>query len=111
MVGATKDQYDKLLDGVKKAKITAWWDRAVDIIPLTSGKGRGIKKILEYYDIKEDEAMAFGDGRIDIGMLKIVGHGVAMANAASDVKDCADDICGDVADYGIYHYLTSKGII
>ena len=55
--------------------------------------------------------MAFGDGRNDIEMLKIVGHGVAMANAASDVKACADDICGDVADDGIYHYLTSKGII
>ena len=111
MVGATKDQYDKLLDGVKKAKITAWWDRAVDIIPVTSGKGRGIKMILEHYDIKEDEAMAFGDGRNDIEMLKIVGHGVAMANATSDVKACADDICGDAADDGIYHYLTSKGII
>ena len=67
--------------------------------------------ILEHYDIKEDEAMDFGDGRNDIEMLKIVGHGVAMANAASDVKACADDICGDVADDGIYHYLTSKGII
>ena len=55
--------------------------------------------------------MAFGDGRNDIEMLKIVGHGTAMANATSGVKACADDICGDAADDGIYHCLTSKGII
>ena len=111
MMGLTKDQYTDLLEGVKNARITAWWDRAVDIIPTNSGKGRGIKKMLAYYGFKKEEAMAFGDGRNDIEMLEAVGHGIAMANATDDVKAIADDICGDVADDGVYHYLKDKGII
>lgn len=51
------------MQGVREARITAWWDRAVDIIPKTGGKGAAIGKILEYYHFAKEEAMAFGDSR------------------------------------------------
>ena len=34
-----------------------------------------------------------------------------MGNATEDVKEMADDICGDVAEDGIYHYCKAHGLI
>lgn len=111
MLGCQEADYPAILDGVSGAKITAWWDRAVDIIPASGGKGIGIRKILKYYHLERGEAMAFGDGNNDIEMLEAVGNGVAMKNASSQLKAIANDICGHVAQDGIFHYLTYQGII
>ena len=39
-----KKYYDKVLSGTNSTKITAWWDRAVDIIPKNDGKGQEVGK-------------------------------------------------------------------
>lgn len=111
MSGGRKEEYDALLRDVHGAKITAWWDRAVDIIPAEGGKGVGVQKILEYFGFGREQAMAFGDGNNDIEMIETVGHGVAMENASKELKAVADDICGHVADDGIYHYCLANGLI
>jgi len=104
MAGVTKEEYDDVLKNTKHCKITAWWDRAVDIIPIDGGKGKAIEKILEHYGFSKDEAIGFGDGRNDIEMLKTVGLGIAMGNASDEVKSYADDVCESVDDDGIYKY-------
>lgn len=111
LMGARKDEYEAILKGVREARITAWWDRAVDIIPLTGGKGRAIDGILAYYHFAREESMAFGDGNNDIEMLKAVGRGVAMENASADLKAVANEICGHVADDGVYSYCKKCGLI
>lgn len=111
MMGGRKDEYDDILKDVENARITAWWNRAVDIIPANGGKGKGIEAILEYYGIDRSESMAFGDGGNDIEMLQTVGTGVAMGNALDHVKEVADEICGTSADDGIYHYCLENGLI
>lgn len=104
MMGCYKEEYAHMMNGVENAKIAAWWDRAVDIIPGTSGKGKGIQKILEFYHLSKEEAIAFGDSNNDIEMLQAVGQGVAMENGSDELKQIADDICGHVKEDGIYHY-------
>ena len=111
MLGCREYEYPAILNGVSGAKITAWWDRAVDIIPADGGKGIGIQKILEHYHLTKTEALAFGDGNNDIEMLQAVGTGVAMENASVQLKAIADDICGHVAEDGIYHYCIQHGLI
>lgn len=111
MMGCRMKDYPAILDGVRAAKIAAWWDRAVDIIPVTSGKGIGIQKILDFFHIDRSESMAFGDGNNDIEMLEAAGHGVAMGNGSEEVKAAADEVCGACADDGIYHYCIEKGLI
>lgn len=111
MLGCTKEEYPALMKDVQGAKITAWWERAVDVIPASSGKGAGIAKILEYYHLDPSQAMAFGDGNNDIEMLQAVGTGVAMENASQQLKAAADDFCGHVAEDGIYHYCLKHGLI
>ena len=111
MLACREEEYADMLKDVKGARITAWWDKAVDIIPSNGGKGIGIEKMLEYYGFDRLEALAFGDGSNDIEMLQTVGTGVAMGNAKDNVKAIADEVCGDVADDGIYHYCVEKGVI
>lgn len=111
MLGCTMEERPKLLKDVKHAKITAWWDRAVDVIPANGGKGVGVEAMLQYYGFDKSEAMAFGDGDNDIEMLEAVGHGIAMANGSDNVKAIANDICGDVAEDGIYHYCKMHNLI
>ena len=83
----------------------------MDIIPADGGKGIGIQRILEHYHLTKAEALAFGDGNNDIEMLQAVGTGVAMENASVQLKAIADDICGHVAEDGIYHYCIRHGLI
>lgn len=111
MMGCYENEYASVLNSVKGAKITAWWSRAVDIIPANGGKGMGIEKVLAYYHLTKEQAIAFGDGTNDIEMLQAVGIGVAMGNATDNVKAAADDLCGNVADDGIYYYCKDHHIL
>lgn len=111
MLGCREYEYPAILKGVSGARITAWWDRAVDIIPADGGKGVGIQRILEHYQLTKADALAFGDGNNDIEMLQAVGTGVAMENASVQLKAIADDICAHVAEDGIYHYCIRHGLI
>lgn len=111
MLGCRKVDRPLLLRGTVNAKIAAWWDRAVDVIPADGGKGEGIRQILSYYHLDRSAALAFGDGDNDIEMLQAVGHGVAMGNASEGLKAAADDICGHVAEDGVYHYCLAHGLL
>ncbi len=111
MVGGRENEYAALMQDVQHAKIAAWWDRAMDIIPADGGKGKGIEKMLEYYGLDKSEAIAFGDGNNDIEMLAAVGTGVAMANGSEKLKAIATTVCGSCAEDGVYHYCVEQGLI
>lgn len=111
MLGCRKADYPLLLRETRRARITAWWDRAVDIIPADGGKGEGVRQILSFYHLDRSEALAFGDGDNDIEMLQAVGHGVAMGNASERLKAAADDICGDVTEDGVCRYCLAHGLL
>ena len=83
----------------------------MDIIPSSGGKGAGIRKVLAYYGLTPEDAMAFGDGNNDIEMFQAVGHSVAMGNASADLKAIASEVCGTCAEDGIYHYCQENGLI
>ena len=111
MLGCESSEYEEILRGTKGTSVTAWWDRAADLIPSESGKGRAVQSILGYYGFSKKEAIAFGDGRNDIEMLGAVGRGIAMGNAGEEVKSIADETCKNVEDDGIYYYCVENGLI
>ena len=100
-----------ILQGTHNTQITAWWDKAVDIIPINCGKGNAVNAILDYYGFSKDEAIAFGDGENDVEMLEAVGTGIAMGNAKDEVKAKADFACQSVENDGIYHYCLDNNLI
>ena len=75
MCSCQKDEHSQILSGAPHSQITAWWDKAADIIPLNSGKGNAVAAVLRHYGFSKDEAIAFGDGHNDIEMLEAVRHG------------------------------------
>lgn len=111
MCGCVREEYDSVLKGVKGAEITAWWPRAVDIIPKGSGKNIGVEKILSFFHLSRDQAIAFGDGGNDIPMLKSVGMGVAMGNSTDEVRNAASYVCPSVKEEGITQFFRELNIL
>lgn len=105
MVSCRKSDYDALMQNVDDAKITAWWDRAVDIIPASGSKGVAIKRMLDYYQIPASKAIAFGDGGNDIDMLEFAKYSYAMANGMDKVKKHAKYIAPANTENGVFKVL------
>ncbi|PKA63402.1 hypothetical protein AXF42_Ash005297 [Apostasia shenzhenica] len=64
----------------------------LEIVPLGTSKGSGIRLLLDHLGVSENEVMAIGDGENDIEMLKLASLGVALANGSDKVKAVADVI-------------------
>ena len=111
MVGGREPERPHMVENTDNAKIAAWWDRAVDIVPADGGKGCGVHSVLEYFDLKPSEAMAFGDGNNDLEMFQTVDYCVAMGNGSEDLKKIAWATCGNCEDDGIYHFCKENKLI
>ena len=90
---------------------TRWTSLFTDVIPVGGGKHVGMERIAEWYGLRRDEIMAFGDGENDISMLHYAGTGVAMGNADNEVKEAADFVTTGVDDEGIPNALRHFGLI
>jgi Cof subfamily protein (haloacid dehalogenase superfamily) len=64
-------------------------------------KGNALQSAMASIGIAPEECIAFGDAENDISMLKYAGIGVAMGNAAPEVKAAADEITMDNDHDGI----------
>ena len=53
-------------------------------------KGIGIKELIKYLGIKNEQTIGFGDGVNDYAMFRECGIGVAMGNAGEQLKKVAD---------------------
>jgi HAD superfamily phosphoserine phosphatase-like hydrolase len=58
-------------------------------------KSRILNQLCEELDINEEEVIAVGDGKIDIGMIKKAGLGIAI-NALEEVQRNADIVTNDL---------------
>ena len=74
-------------------------------MPKIGGKDTGIQKTLDYYGLKKEETMAFGDAFNDIPMFKETGISVAMGNAKPEVKQIGDHVTDDIDQDGLYQAL------
>lgn len=102
---------DALAAELTVSRILRWHELAIDITPIGGDKAVGVAAYLKASDIDPAEAMAFGDGINDIGMLQYVGTGVAMGNANDRVKAAADYVTDDVDADGIEKALRHFGLI
>ncbi|MCM1088432.1 MAG: Cof-type HAD-IIB family hydrolase [Muribaculaceae bacterium] len=57
-----------------------------------AGKGSAVRYLCDYFQIPLSDAYAAGDAENDISMLEAAGCGIAMQNAAPNVKKAADVI-------------------
>jgi len=101
----------ELFKKLPHCKWSRWHSKGIDIFSKSGGKMTGIKKLLEHFEIRQEETMAFGDGDNDAEMLKYVNIGVAMGNAVEKTKAAADYITSAQDKHGISKALQYFGLI
>lgn len=70
-------------------------------------KAHGLKRVIDNFNLKSEDIIAFGDEHNDVDMLKFAGWGVAMANGTDQVKSVANDITEKPnTEDGMADYLT-----
>ena len=82
-------------------RLPRWHPYFTDIVAHDNSKAHGMEVICQHFGIQQEETIAFGDGANDIEMLEWAGIGVAMGNAADEVKKHADRVTTDVDNEGI----------
>ncbi|MFN8449005.1 MAG: HAD family hydrolase [Anaerolineae bacterium] len=62
----------------------------LELLPPGASKGWALRQLLKIIKVDAAHVMAVGDAENDIEMIQLAGVGVAMGQAAQDVKDAAD---------------------
>lgn len=107
-----RETEEKTLLPLLRHSVTArWHPEFTDIDPENISKAEGISRVIERYGIRREEVMAFGDGGNDIEMIEYAGIGVAMGNAASDVRSHADYVTSTVDEDGIVNAVRHFGLL
>lgn len=88
-----------------------WHPAFTDITSRKADKGIGLEKMAAFLNLDISCTMAFGDGGNDVAILRRAGIGVAMGNAADEVKGNADYTTTSVDDGGIRNALLHFGVI
>lgn len=93
-VAERRAELQECLEGV--GYITQARSDVLEVLPLGSGKGKGIRLLLQHFGMRREFAMAIGDGENDLQMIQEAGLGVAVANAVPELLIAADEVvCGN----------------
>jgi len=109
------DAFDEslFLPHLKKCKTARWDEYAVYIMPKDCDKSKGARAVMRHFGYSLKQALCIGDDCNDMEMIKNAGAGVAMGNAAPEVKKCAGFITDSVDNDGFakamlhYHLIDS----
>ena len=104
---AEKQGYRALFSRVDGAKVTLSGGHWCDVSALDAHKGTAIKKIQEFFQIKREESLAFGDQMNDVEMLRACAHTAAPKNAYPLVKAQAEKIIPANTDGGVVKALAA----
>ena len=110
MVMGSPVEIDLLINSISlesRNKITIYRSKEtfLEISPAQSSKAKACSLLLDYLNLKPEQAVAFGDNFNDMEMLRIVGTGVAMGNASEEVKRHADKIAPPNTEDGVAFVL------
>lgn len=82
----------------------------LELVPKGIDKAQSLLRLLSKIDLTPADLMAFGDGYNDLSMLKLAGVGVAMANAAPEVRADADYVTLSNEEDGVAAALLHFGM-
>jgi Cof subfamily protein (haloacid dehalogenase superfamily) len=68
-------------------------------------KASGLATVAQRHGVEHTAIIAFGDMPNDVPMLRLAGHGVAMANGHAEAQAAADEITGRNSDDGVAQVL------
>lgn len=73
----------------------------LELVPKGIDKARSLLRLLAMLNLTPHDMIAFGDGYNDLSMLRLAGMGVAMENAAPEVRAEADYVTASNEDDGV----------
>jgi len=73
----------------------------LELLSPMSGKWSALEAVAAEADVAPEEIIAVGDDTNDIEMIRRAGLGIAMGNAASEVKQAADRVVRSNAEGGV----------
>ena len=86
--------------------ITTSASSSIDVVPRDVSKGKGLKMIADYYNIKPENILAIGNSLNDLDMLQYAGIGIAMKNSDISLLSKWDNISEYTNnEEGVYHIL------
>lgn len=65
-------------------------DNYLEILPATSGKGKGVEFLCHHLGLSLEDTVAVGDAQNDASMILTAGIGIAMANSSDELKKIAN---------------------
>lgn len=74
-------------------------------------KAYAIELVLKHHNMTKEDAISFGDAKIDLSMFEACGYNVAMGNGGPEIKEAADYITDDINDDGLYNAFKKIGLI
>jgi len=107
----TKQEEEAIQAYLPDCEIARWHPAFADITAKGNTKQKGIDEFIKHFGFRLEETMAFGDGGNDISMLRHAAIGVAMGQAAEEVKQSADYVTTSVDDDGIWNAMKYYKII
>lgn len=100
---------DRTVKAVTDPRLSFFWtmNTCFEAMSSLADKGVAVKNILDREGIPPEEAIAFGDGLNDLGMLRTVGKGIVMGNAVSQLIDAlpGHEIIGTNREDAMAHYV------
>ena len=77
----------------------------IELVPQGIDKAQSLLRLLGKLNLSQQDLIAFGDGYNDLSMLKLAAMGVAMENAAPEVRAEADWVTLSNENDGVAHAL------
>lgn len=91
----------KELENIDEIEIASSSKHNIEITCKGVSKGTAVKRLAEFYNIKEEEIIAIGDSENDLSMIEYAGLGIAMGNAIEKVKEKANFITDSNDNEGV----------
>ncbi len=82
----------------------------IELVPKGIDKAQSLMRLLNVLHLSPADLTAFGDGYNDLSMLRLAGRGVAMANAAPEVRAEADFVTTSNDEDGVAVFLATERV-
>ena len=95
----------KRLEEVKGIYLTTSADVLLETANKDAGKGPALRDLAKMLGIGREEIAAFGNAENDIDMIRFAGTGIAVANAAEEVRAAADEVTESNDEDGVARWI------
>lgn len=103
--GPTREAAREILATFDEIGVTTSHPKNFEFMAKNTSKGSALTWLCAHLGIDQSATVAFGDSSNDVPMLMAAGDGVAVGNAAPEIKAAADHVCASCDDGGPGLYL------